>query len=420
MLRLSRILYLIIFLSIALSSKAAVYRIDVLWDNGQTIQVAFLNYHDNKYKKAIEDIARIYENYANIKFEFSESAFAHMESGTGGYAHIWIDHDQSKFPSSYVGRRFLSKKSSSSTMNLPLTNQFSRIKSFDDSDRSYRNFKRIVLHEFGHALGLKHEHQNPNAEICWNENEMEKYCLENGINCRNYLPFENIASYRYSIYDRNSVMHYQINSEPTFCDYKSPFTYDLSTLDKRWINIMYPFPGETSPEDDLVLAFDEISIEVLSFDDEWSLSEDIEICGEISLLTRSFIGEECYSDLSNCYAETHRNGDRLLYIPENESKEFNEGNYFYKLTDLGQFVFKPNDEYFLHIKLIEKDVITKNDIFRATEKALEHEGDILVPIENLFWQKQWTCNYLLHEYLRFEPQLRVSLRLSLVSDNIKE
>jgi hypothetical protein len=29
--------------------------------------------------------------------------------------------------------------------------------------------RRVVLHEFGHALGLIHEHQNPNDPIPWNK-----------------------------------------------------------------------------------------------------------------------------------------------------------------------------------------------------------------------------------------------------------
>ena len=29
--------------------------------------------------------------------------------------------------------------------------------------------RRVVLHEFGHALGLIHEHQNPEGGIQWNE-----------------------------------------------------------------------------------------------------------------------------------------------------------------------------------------------------------------------------------------------------------
>ena len=36
-----------------------------------------------------------------------------------------------------------------------------------DSDDD--ELRRVVLHEFGHALGLIHEHQNPEGGIEWNE-----------------------------------------------------------------------------------------------------------------------------------------------------------------------------------------------------------------------------------------------------------
>ena len=35
--------------------------------------------------------------------------------------------------------------------------------------------RRVVLHEFGHALGFAHEHQNKNAPIQWNEQGVLDY-----------------------------------------------------------------------------------------------------------------------------------------------------------------------------------------------------------------------------------------------------
>ncbi|SEE69807.1 hypothetical protein SAMN05519104_7106 [Rhizobiales bacterium GAS188] len=52
---------------------------------------------------------------------------------------------------SEVGRKSLSVPESRHTMNL------------DDIDR------RGILHEFGHVLGLRHEHQNPGSGIVWNK-----------------------------------------------------------------------------------------------------------------------------------------------------------------------------------------------------------------------------------------------------------
>ena len=38
-----------------------------------------------------------------------------------------------------------------------------------DADSDDDELQRVVLHEFGHALGLIHEHQNPQGGIDWNE-----------------------------------------------------------------------------------------------------------------------------------------------------------------------------------------------------------------------------------------------------------
>ncbi len=41
----------------------------------------------------------------------------------------------------------------------------------DNEDEEY---ERVVLHEFGHALGLDHEHQSPNAKLRWNKVEVKR------------------------------------------------------------------------------------------------------------------------------------------------------------------------------------------------------------------------------------------------------
>ena len=80
-------------------------------------------------------------------------------------------------------------------------------------------YKRTIRHEFGHALGLKHEHQHPDARL-YDKAKLRKYL-------RKYKRFSNmrdatLESYiqrqwagitvpegQSSNYDKESVMHYE-------------------------------------------------------------------------------------------------------------------------------------------------------------------------------------------------------------------
>ncbi len=74
--------------------------------------------------------------------------------------------------------------------------------------------KRLLLHELGHVLGIRHEHIHPDA----------------GGDCLELEPFETVTSY-----DPQSVMHY-----PT-CGPKKLKNFVLSDGDKEGIGILYPF-----------------------------------------------------------------------------------------------------------------------------------------------------------------------------------
>jgi hypothetical protein len=66
------------------------------------------------------------------------------------------------------------------TLNLGFNN--SEYYASDDTNNFYvREFQRLVLHEFGHALGFIHEHLSPKSQIRFNEPAAIDYFRKNGL-----------------------------------------------------------------------------------------------------------------------------------------------------------------------------------------------------------------------------------------------
>lgn len=112
-------------------------------------------------------------------------------------------------------------------------------------------FYQTSLHEFGHALGLLHEHQHPNAYDGVSDDQLKKICSmmyfidvtdehELGRCLYNIAPLENNEKkYSISDYDVYSVMHYENAAR------KSEFPVQkhamgLSLEDKVFIANQYP------------------------------------------------------------------------------------------------------------------------------------------------------------------------------------
>ena len=119
--------------------------------------------------------------------------------------------------------------------------------------------RRVVLHEFGHALGFAHEHQNKNAPIQWNEKGVLDYYAaksgwSEGRTKRNILKPLSEDLYNFSEFDPESIMLYAISPKRkignveyilAFNDVAGQYNTDLSKEDRAAINRMYPPGGPT-------------------------------------------------------------------------------------------------------------------------------------------------------------------------------
>ena len=116
----------------------------------------------------------------------------------------------------------------------------------DYDDIIYKGTGIVVIHEFGHMLGMIHEHSREDATIKWND---EFVIQKLGGPPNNWSPEEiktqmfntvKLNQYNGSEYDPSSAMHYFFPDDYFLNKPKLQKITQLSCLDKTWLNKQYP------------------------------------------------------------------------------------------------------------------------------------------------------------------------------------
>jgi serralysin len=106
--------------------------------------------------------------------------------------------------------------------------------------------RSVVLHEFGHALGLLHEHQTPAGGINWNREEVIKDLSGPpnnwSVDTIEHNLFEPYAKEEtnFTKVDGSSIMMYSIPAHWTTDGFSVGENVDLSDTDKSFIREQYP------------------------------------------------------------------------------------------------------------------------------------------------------------------------------------
>jgi hypothetical protein len=113
----------------------------------------------------------------------------------------------------------------------------------DDINRYY--LQSTVLHEFGHALGLIHEHQRPDRpftwDIAWMKENIDKLGFDNWkFIVSEYIKTDPRSALTYGEYDFKSIMSYDWVKNATVEKIKCDINFTLSNKDKQQFGLLYP------------------------------------------------------------------------------------------------------------------------------------------------------------------------------------
>lgn len=205
-------------------AERAIVPVGKLWMNGSTLHVRFLGGTATQQAKAREQ-GQWWTQHANLKLVFDDAPDSQIRIAFDSADGAW----------SYLGTDCLQIPRNQPTMNL----------GFLDGG--------TAAHEFGHAIGLAHEHQNPRGGIQWNEAKVIAD-LSGPPNSWDEAQIRHNVLRKYSVdqvkgtaFDPDSIMLYFFPASWTLNGVATKANKVLSAVDKSYMGSAEAYPPAKPP-----------------------------------------------------------------------------------------------------------------------------------------------------------------------------
>lgn len=203
------------------------------WPNGRVLRCRFLDGPTSVQQRVINQ-ARKWMEHANITFDFVQSGDAEVRISFIADSGSW----------SYLGNDALVIPHDEPTMNF----------GWLDEGTDEAEYERVVLHEFGHALGCIHEHSSPAGGMKW---DRPKVIAAFSGPPNNWSPqdIEEQIFFRYAAsqtvftqIDPKSIMMYDFPASLMTDHVAIPGGKTLTTTDIEFIRGQYPKAPPAMPQ----------------------------------------------------------------------------------------------------------------------------------------------------------------------------
>jgi hypothetical protein len=230
--------------------RAVVVR-TLTWKPGELIKVCFRS-GTPAARERVAKYASEWMRYANVKLEFGEPGNLRSCKGDNSEA-IKVDFIDSGPKSGFWSALGTLSRKDEHSLNLSYLGRDQLPVNREGQSMPEAEARRLILHEFGHALGLLHEHQSPKAN-CGAEYYEEAVLAYGALRgwpreqtIRNFKQYSEAPELNATEVDRKSIMHYSLppwlfkQGEKSAC--YVPTNFDISDADREFMARVYPAAG---------------------------------------------------------------------------------------------------------------------------------------------------------------------------------